>query len=170
MKRIASIAAILITMTALLAPALTQAVFAEEHFFDKKFAPELYDDILRTVDGEKRSIILMGMPGCGKSTLGKALQRITGRTLYEMDELIEAEAGCTIPEIFANQGEKAFRDIESTVLQRVCREGGSIISLGGGAVLREENRAAIAQNGFVINIERDIAKSFSTLLLMHLEI
>jgi len=135
---------------------VTQAVFAEEHFFDKKFSPEIYEDILHIIDGEKRSIILMGMPGCGKSTLGKALAEITKRQFFDTDELIEQKAGCSIPDIFAQKGEAAFRDMESEIIAEVCREGGSIISLGGGAILREENRAAIKQNGFIVYITRDI--------------
>lgn len=135
---------------------VTQAVFAEEHFFDRKIAPETYEEVLRKIDSQKRSIVLMGMPGCGKSSLGEELRRLTGRPLYDIDSLIVQEAGCSIPEIFASRGEKAFRDLETAVLARVCKEGGSIISLGGGSILREENRAAIAQNGFVVYIRRDL--------------
>ncbi len=135
---------------------VTQAVFAEEHFFDRKIPPETYETVLRQIDGEKRSIILMGMPGCGKSSLGEELHRLTGRPLYDIDALIVQEAGCSIPDIFASRGEKAFRDLESGILARVSREGGCIISLGGGSILRENNRAAIAQNGFVVYIRREL--------------
>ncbi|MGI6028171.1 MAG: shikimate kinase [Candidatus Heteroscillospira sp.] len=135
---------------------VTQAVFAEEHFFGEKIPNEKYEEVLREIDAEKRSIILMGMPGCGKSSLGAELHRITGRDFIDLDQEIVREAGCSIPEIFAGQGEKAFRDMESTVLERASKQGGCIISLGGGSVLREENRAAIAQNGFVVYIRRDL--------------
>jgi shikimate dehydrogenase len=136
---------------------VTQAVFAEEHFFDKKIPEAEYERVLRAIDGQKRSIILMGMPGCGKTALGKALALRTGRPLTDVDAEIVRTAGCSIPEIFEKQGETAFRDLESEVLSRITKDGGGIISLGGGSVLRAENRAAIAQNGFVVYIRRDIA-------------
>jgi shikimate dehydrogenase len=126
---------------------VTQAVFAEELFFGKKFPEAEYERVLRAIDGEKRSIVLMGMPGCGKTTLGRFLARKTGRPAADVDAEIVREAGCSIPEIFEKQGETAFRDLESAVLARLTKEGGGILSLGGGSVLRAENRAAVAQNG-----------------------
>lgn len=136
---------------------VAQAIFAEELFFERKFDTETYDSVLREIDAKKRSIILMGMPGCGKSSLGLELARLTARPLHDIDELIVTEAGCTIPEIFAQKGEAHFRDLESKVLRRVGASGGGIISLGGGSLLREENRKHVAQNGFTVYIRRELA-------------
>ena len=140
---------------------VAQAKYAQELFFDRKIPDEKTESVLRDTDAQKRSIVLMGMPGCGKSSLGMELSRLTGRPLRDIDELITLKAGFSIPEIFASSGEKAFRNIETGVIQCEGKIGGSIISLGGGSILREENRAAIAQNGFVVYIRRSL-ESLST--------
>ncbi|MGE4353783.1 MAG: shikimate kinase [Oscillospiraceae bacterium] len=133
---------------------VAQAKYAEELFFNRKIPDEKLESVLRKIDAQKRNIILMGMPGCGKSSLGYELSLLTNRPLRDIDELIVHEAGCSIPEIFEKSGEAVFRDIESAVLLREGKQGGSIISLGGGSILREENRAAIIQNGFLVYVRR----------------
>ena len=137
---------------------VAQAVFAEELFTGEKQPLSVFEDILRRIDAQKRSIILMGMPGCGKSSLAKLIAERSGRQCADIDELIVAEAGKSIPEIFAESGETAFRDIESRVLAESSKHGGCVIALGGGTPLREENRRAMAQNGFVVYIRRALSE------------
>jgi shikimate dehydrogenase len=98
--------------------------------------------------------VLIGMPGSGKSTVSTALQRLTGRPAVDTDALIEEKAGKTIPEIFREDGEKHFRDLESEVIAEVSVRGGQIIATGGGAVLREENVRALKRNGRLVLLER----------------
>ena len=135
---------------------VAQAVHAEELFTGRIISLDVFESVLRRIDAQARSIILMGMPGCGKSSLGRLLAERTGRDFADIDELVERSAGMPIPRIFAERGESAFRDIESQVLAEAAKHGGGIIALGGGSVLREENRRAIAQNGFVVYIRRPV--------------
>ena len=106
---------------------------------------------------EALNAVLIGMPGCGKSTVGRALAARMGRPFVDCDGEIERRAGKPIPEIFARDGEAAFRELEAAVIADVCREKGRVIATGGGAVLRGENVRAMRQNGAVLLLERDIA-------------
>ena len=98
------------------------------------------------------------MPGCGKSTVGKCLAAKTGRELIDLDAAITARAGMKIPDIFEKFGEAHFRDLEAEVTKEVCATGGKIIACGGGTVLREENRAALSSNGYVVYLRRAVSK------------
>ena len=100
--------------------------------------------------------MLIGMPGCGKTTVGQALADHLGRKLVDTDVLIEEEAGCTIPEIFARDGEEVFRRLEHEVLCRVSRESGLVIATGGGIVTRPENMDPLRQNSTVIFLRRPL--------------
>ena len=91
--------------------------------------------------------MLIGMPGCGKSTIGKRLADSTGKTFVDADEQIEIAAGMTIPEIFAKSGESGFRSLETQVLAKLGQASGLIIATGGGCVTREENYSLLHQNG-----------------------
>jgi shikimate kinase len=86
---------------------------------------------------------LIGMPGCGKSTVGRHLARQLGMRFVDCDAEIERRIGMPIREFFAVQGEAAFRDIEQQVLVGLCAQGGAVLSTGGGAVLRPANREAL---------------------------
>ena len=100
----------------------------------------------------KRAIFLYGAPASGKSTLGKALAERLGLSFVDLDERIVAEAGMSIPEIFKTRGEAAFRDLESKVLWEVVSEP-KVVSLGGGTLLRDENRALCEESGTVFCID-----------------
>ncbi len=132
-----------------------QAVRAAELFRNREYPPETAERIWRELTREKENIVMIGMPGSGKSTISAALQQRTGRPAADTDALIEAKAGKTIPEIFREDGEKAFRDLESEVIEEVSARGGQIIATGGGAVLRPENVAALRRNGRLILLERE---------------
>ena len=100
------------------------------------------------------NIVLIGMPGCGKSTVGKRVARILKREFIDTDAEIVARAGKSISAIFEEDGEEVFRDLEEAVTSDVCKENGLVIALGGGTVLREANRIAAAENGKIIYLNR----------------
>jgi shikimate kinase len=96
------------------------------------------------------NILLIGYRGTGKTTVGRLLAEQLDWTFVDADDEIEAAAGCSIAEIFAREGEAGFRDRETRVVMELCRRDRHVISLGGGAVLRDENRAAIKRSGYVV--------------------
>lgn len=98
----------------------------------------------------KENVFLIGFMGCGKSTMARILSRDTGMELVEMDESIEKNAKMTIGKIFETYGETYFRDLESKFIQDLSNKGNSIVSCGGGAVLREENVKEMKKNGVII--------------------
>ena len=97
-----------------------------------------------------KNIFLIGFMGCGKSTMARLLAEQTGARLIEMDETIEEEAGMSINEIFKVHGEKHFRDLESALIVRIAKEGGAVVSCGGGAILRQENIDCMKENGRIV--------------------
>ena len=105
---------------------------------------------------ETQNIALIGMPGCGKTTVGRALADLLGRPFYDADEQIEARAGRKIPDIFAQDGEAAFRKLETEVLAELSRQSGAVIATGGGVVTREENRDLLRQNSTIVWLQRDL--------------
>lgn len=133
-----------------------QAAAAEEFFFDKKIPDELSEKILSELRRDFTNLVLIGMPGCGKSTVGRHLARLSGREVLELDAMIEERAGCSIPEIFAAQGEAGFRALEHTIIEQAGKLSGKIIVTGGGAVTREENYAPLHQNGRIYQIVRPV--------------
>lgn len=102
------------------------------------------------------NLVLIGMPGCGKSTLGAMLARSLHMPLVDLDEEIEKAASMPIPRIFETEGEEGFRRREVEQLRRFGAQGGRVIVTGGGAVKREENRRFLQMNGFVVWITRDL--------------
>ena len=96
-----------------------QAVRAAEVFRDREEKEELIADIYRRLLRQKENIVLIGMPGCGKSSVASELVKLLGREAVDTDRLIAERAGCSIPEIFRLKGEKAFRDLESEVIAEV---------------------------------------------------
>ena len=131
-----------------------QAREAAELFTGRAIPESETERIHALLRGEALNAILIGMPGSGKSSVGRALARRMGRPFVDCDGEIVKRAGKSIPEIFAREGEAAFRALEAAVIADVCREKGQVIATGGGAVLREENVRAMRQNGAVLLIER----------------
>ena len=101
----------------------------------------------------KNNIILLGFMGTGKSVVGKKLSRILKRELVDTDKLIEKKAGKSIPEIFSEDGEEHFRDLESEVAKEVSKNKNCVIITGGGIVLREDNIRTLRKNGILICLE-----------------
>ena len=136
---------------------VSQAVLAAEAFTGATLPEDTAERIFREVLTEKQNLVLIGMPGSGKTTLGRLLAARTGRPFVDTDEVIAARAGRSIPEIFQAEGEAGFRDRESAVLRDLGATGGRILATGGGAVLRAENRAALRQNGLLLLLDRPLA-------------
>ena len=114
--------------------------------------------IIKSMKQRMGNIVLIGMPGTGKSLIGKLLAELTGKTLQDTDAKIEEEAKMTIPEIFEKEGEAGFRDRESAICKKLGKERNLIIATGGGAILRPENVDALRQNGTLVHITRSIDK------------
>ena len=134
---------------------VAQAVRASEHFLDTVYPDGLTDRIYEQILRQKENIVLIGMPGSGKSAVGRILAEKTGRSLADTDQLITEKAGKPIPDIFRENGEPAFRDLETEIIRALSKQGGQIISTGGGAVLRPENVTALRQNGRLFWLDRD---------------
>lgn len=96
------------------------------------------------------SIIFVGLPGAGKTTIGRQLARRLGVPFVDSDHVVEARLGCSIREYFAREGEEAFRDVEQAVLDELSLNHQGVISTGGGAVLRAANRQHLHERGHVI--------------------
>jgi shikimate kinase len=96
------------------------------------------------------NIVLIGLMGSGKSAVGRLLAERLGRPFIDTDAAVEAEAGRTIPEIFADEGEQGFREREAAVIARIAGQDGLVVATGGGAVLRPANRQALRQGGWVV--------------------
>lgn len=114
--------------------------------------------IIKSMKQRMGNIVLIGMPGTGKSLIGKFLAELTGKTLQDTDAKIEEEAKMTILEIFEKEGEAGFRDRESAICKKLGKERNLIIATGGGAILRPENVDALRQNGTLVHITRSIDK------------
>ena len=133
-----------------------QAKRAEELFFDKPIPDGETEAITARLWREMTNLVLVGMPGSGKTTVGKLLAERSGKPFVDLDGEIARRAGMSIPEMFASQGEGAFRQLEHEVLTEACAKSGQIIATGGGAVLREENRAAMRRTGQVYFLCRNL--------------
>ena len=133
-----------------------QAVAAVEIFLDRKLPADALDRVFKSIYQDKESIVLTGMPGCGKSTVGRQLSKLLDRPLLELDQLIEQKAGMHPSEIIRTQGEAAFRDLESEIVAEAAQQTGCVISTGGGVILREENMRRLRANGRIYFIDRPL--------------
>ena len=136
---------------------VAQAKAAAERFTGKLIDDEKVYTIRAELQRSTRNILLIGMPGSGKSTVGAALAEKLGRKLVDADALIVEKAGCTIPEIFEKDGEEGFRRIEHEVLCEISKESGLVIATGGGVVTRPENLDPMRQNSLIVWLLRDTA-------------
>ena len=134
-----------------------QAKAAEELFFGMAIADGENERVLRLLRQSMQNIVLIGMPGSGKTTIGFALAKLTGRTAIDLDEQIVLADGRTIPQIFAASGEAAFRALERGQAEKWGRESGLILVTGGGIVKDERNYRPLKQNGRIYEIQRSTA-------------
>ena len=137
---------------------VAQAVYAAEYFLDRKFddAPAEIRAITAQLRKEQLNVALIGMPSCGKTTIGRALADRLGKRFVDLDEEIVRAAGRSIPDLFAAEGEDGFRAREAEQTARFAREGRQVLSCGGGIVKRPENLRALRQNGVVLFIDRPL--------------
>lgn len=134
-----------------------QAIFAVEFFMDTKIPKERAEEIFSEILLSKENIVLTGMPGSGKSTVGRLI-RLEGYTFIDTDLEIERRCGCKIKDIFKTKGEEYFRHLESEVIREISRENRQIISTGGGAVLRKENVRNLKQNGKIFFLDANLSR------------
>ncbi|MBR6523892.1 MAG: shikimate kinase [Clostridia bacterium] len=134
---------------------VAQAKAACEIFKDEKIADEKIDEIVKKIESQLKNIVLIGMPGCGKSRIGALLSESLSRPLADCDRMITERAG-NIEKIFAEHGEEYFRTVETEVINEISKESGYIISTGGGCVTKERNYDLLHQNSFIIWLRRDI--------------
>ncbi len=135
---------------------VAQAWRAEELFTGSAIPAETVEAVLAGLTAQLQNVVLIGMPGCGKSTVGRALARRQGKAFLDLDRLIEERAGKSIPAIFAQEGEEAFRTLESWAVREAGARTGCVISTGGGVVTRAENCAPLRQNGVIIHLTRPL--------------
>ncbi len=141
---------------------VAQAVFAAEKFTGKTHGDTIIDDIYREIFISKQNIVLTGMPASGKTTVGRLLAEMTGRTFVDTDAEIVKKYGMEIPEIFAQFGEEGFRDRESDVIAEVGKNSALVIATGGGAILRDANVDALRQNGKIYFLDRPLDRLLPT--------
>lgn len=141
---------------------VSQAAAASEIFTGSAVQSSLTEEIYSELKNKKENIVLTGMPSSGKTTVGKALSELLGRSFVDSDVLIKEKAGMEIPVIFEKYGEKYFRDLESAVIEELSSKQSLVIATGGGAVLREENVRALSRNGRLFFLDRSLEKLVST--------
>lgn len=137
---------------------VAQAKRAAELFLDTSIADEKIEQIHHTIRNQEENIILIGMPGCGKSAVGQALAQRLGRRFIDADRRLVEKAGKTIPEIFAESGEAVFRRLETETLQELGQQSGLVLATGGGCVTRPENYSLLHQNGQIFWLQRSLEK------------
>ena len=135
---------------------VAQAAVACEHFLGEKLPAGALQTVYRAIHGEKQNIVLTGMPGSGKSTVGRILAREMGREFVDTDTEIIRLAKKPISDIFAQRGEAYFRDLESQVIAQLAQRTGLVIATGGGAILWAENVRRLRQNGRIYFLDRPV--------------
>jgi shikimate dehydrogenase len=133
---------------------VVQAVYAAELFADRKIESEKTDQVFKEILNSKRNIVLSGMSLAGKTTLGTLLAKKLDRVLEDTDQMIIRKEQRPITEIFATDGEKYFRDLETEMARTLAPQTGLVIATGGGAILRQENVDALKKNGCIIFLDR----------------
>ncbi|MCF0150206.1 MAG: shikimate kinase [Firmicutes bacterium] len=137
---------------------VAQAKKSSEQFAGKAIDDKVIGRITEKLSFEMQNIVLIGMPGCGKSRIGRLLAEKTGRRFVDADAELVKAAGRPIPQIFAEDGEEVFRELETKTLQQLGKQSGLVIATGGGCVTRERNYPLLHQNGRIVCLVRDLDK------------
>ena len=137
---------------------VAQAKEASEYFTGKKLSDAVIERIHRVLSHQMQNIILIGMPGCGKSTIGALLSEKLNRTFVDADEEIIRLAGKPIPDVFAQDGEEVFRHWETMALENLGKQSALVIATGGGCVTRSRNYPLLHQNGMIVWLQRDLSQ------------
>ena len=135
---------------------VAQAAVAVGHFLDTTINDDTIEQVYRAVRNDKQNLVLVGMPGCGKTTLGKHFAAEHGMSFIDTDDLIRKQVGTDIPTIFAERGEAGFRDIEQDVIRSLESVQHTVIATGGGAILRGENVDILRANGRICFLDRPL--------------
>lgn len=136
---------------------VAQAKRSAELFLGSELPEERIGEIEKELSSSMQNIVLIGMPGSGKSAVGKALSSLLGRPLIDTDEAFTEAAGMTPSEYLPKYGEPAFRELEAQVLAGLGKRSGCILATGGGCVLRKENYASLHQNGRIFWLRRALS-------------
>ncbi len=137
---------------------VAQAVKAFEFFTGDEAEDDIADTIVQTIARDTHNLILVGMPGCGKSTVGRLLADTLGRLFFDADDEFLTMHGQTPAEVIRAEGEERFREMEHEVLCELGKKSGTVIATGGGAVTREYNYDPLHQNGIILFLDRDVDK------------
>ena len=141
---------------------VAQAAFAVEKFTAANIPTEETERVYKKMLKSKENIVLIGMPGCGKTTIGKAVAEELNMSFIDTDDEIVKEAGKDIPRIFDETGEDGFRELESKIIYRISAVQGAVIATGGGAILRQRNIDLLKENGIIVFIDRPLEKLVTT--------
>lgn len=142
---------------------VAQAYFAQRYFFGEEPVVKPCDEVLLRrvicdIEKQVRNIVLIGMPGSGKTTIGKMLSEHLGKDFVDTDEIFAQREGITAGDYIKKYGEEAFRNAESLVVKDVTGEKNRVVATGGGSILRKDNRDAMKRNGIVVYIKRELCK------------
>ncbi len=137
---------------------VAQAAKAFEHFTGEPYEEGCIERIVSEISRNTQNIILVGMPSCGKSTVGKIIAQKTGRAFFDADDEFTRTYSRTPAEVIDGEGEEVFRQMEHSVLCELGKKSGAVIATGGGAVTREYNYRPLHQNGVIVFIERSLSK------------
>lgn len=135
---------------------VAQAKESSEWFTGCAIPDEKIDQIYRILTTQMQNIVLIGMPGSGKTTIAALLGQVLRRNVVDADEAVVSLAGKSIPEIFSQDGEEAFRRLETQALGNLGKASGTILATGGGCITREENYPLLHQNSQIFWLQRDI--------------
>ena len=136
---------------------VAQAAESSHWFTGEPFDPDSIPRIYKQLKMQMQNIVLIGMPGCGKSTIGKTLAQKLGKDFADSDAEIESAAGCAIAEIFRTRGEAYFRQLETAALANLAKRSACVIATGGGCVTQKENFSILRQNATILWIKRDLS-------------
>lgn len=137
---------------------VAQAKEASEYFGGTPIPDSVIEKVYRKMSAAMQNILLIGMPGCGKSTIASLLSQKTGRIAMDADAEIVNLAGKSIPDIFREEGEEAFRKLETQVLKELGKQSQLIIATGGGCVTRPENYPLLHQNSSIFLLNRSLER------------
>ncbi len=135
---------------------IAQAKYAVEIFLNKTIDDTIIDTLFNEILHSKLNLVFIGMPGAGKSTIGKALSHMLQMDFIDTDQIIENKTHMTIAEIFSKYGEAYFRELEKEIYLEVSHMHHTIIATGGGAVKYEENMDVLSSNSIILHLDRDI--------------
>lgn len=137
---------------------VAQAAQAVERYTGEAIAPERALEVTRLLSATEQNVVLIGMPGAGKTRVGQNLAKLTGRAFVDIDHELESRLGAPCADFIRVNGEDAFRERETEALADVCARSGQVVSCGGGVVERERNYPLLHQNGFIVMLDRPLGE------------